>query len=253
MPDEVIGNPGGDRFPATRRSVIDAAKSIDAEERAQALEKVCEAYWRPVYKYIRLKWNRPAWDAQDLTQGFFIGLLERDLLIKYDPEKSRLRTYLRTCIDNFIKNEDKAWRRQKRGGELEHLALDFAGAEYELDNSTIDPNSLASPESLEQFFEKEWIRSLFTLAVADLKKKCHEIGRDRSFLLFEAYDLEGSEKTSYTLLALEYGIGVTDVTNALAWARTEFRRIALERLREICGNKEEFQHEARLIFGWEAG
>ncbi|HMI51473.1 MAG TPA: sigma-70 family RNA polymerase sigma factor [Candidatus Saccharimonadales bacterium] len=246
-------NPGGDRFPATRRSVIDAVKSIDAEERAQALERVCEAYWRPVYKYIRMKWNRPAWDAQDLTQGFFVGLLERDLLARYEPDKSRLRTYLRACIDNFIKNEDKAGNRQKRAGGVEHLALDFAGAEQELRASTIDPGSLASPESLEQFFEKEWIRSLFTLAVEDLRTKCAEIGRERSFLLFEAYDLEGGEKTSYTLLALEYGIAVTDVTNALAWARTEFRRIALERLREICGTKQEFQHEARLIFGWEAG
>src|SRR5882762_8045375 len=225
MPDDVTGNPGGDRFPPTRRSVIDAAKSIDAEERAQALEKVCEAYWRPVYKYIRMKWKRSAADAQDLTQGFFAALLERDLLAKYETEKSRLRTYLRACIDNFVMNEDKAAGRQRRGGDVEHLALDFAAAERELGASTIDPNSLASPESLEQFFEKEWIRSLFTLAVEDLRKKCVEIGRDRSFLLFEAYDLEGDEKTSYALLAWEYGIGVTDVTNALAWARTEFRRI----------------------------
>lgn len=253
MADEVTKNPGGDRFPPTRRSVLDAARSIDAEERAQAREKLCEAYWRPVYKYIRMKWHRTAADAEDLTQGFFIGLLERDLLAKYDPEKSRLRTYLRVCIDSFVKNEDKAASRQKRGGEVEHRALDFAEAERELAYSKIDPNTLASPESLERFFEKEWIRSLFVLAVEDLRKLCAEIGRDRSFLLFEAYDLEGEEKTSYALLAREYGIAVTDVTNALAWARTEFRRIALARLREICGNKEEFQHEARLIFGWEAG
>ena len=76
--------------------------------------------------------------------------------------------------------------------------------------------------------------------------------RERTFHLFEAYDLEGSENTSYQQLSKEYGISVTDVTNALAWARREFRRIALERLRELCGSEEEFQREARAAFGWDA-
>jgi hypothetical protein len=53
-------------------------------------------------------------------------------------------------------------------------------------------------------------------------------------------------------LAQEYGIPLTDVTNALAWARREFRRIALQRLREICGSEEEFQRETRAAFGWDA-
>src|SRR2546430_12320264 len=86
---------GGDRFPLTRRSVIEAARSIDAEERERALEALCAAYWKPVYKYVRWRWNRPADVAQDLTQGFFMELLERELLEKFDAKKSRLRTYLR--------------------------------------------------------------------------------------------------------------------------------------------------------------
>lgn len=253
MPDDLKAKEGGDQFPATRWSVIDAARSIDAEEREQALEKLCAAYWRPVYKYVRLRWNRAAVDAQDLTQGFFSELLERDLLAKYDPKKSRLRTYLRLCADSFVMNEDKAERRQKRGGGATHVVLDFAGAEEELGGVTMDAAAIPSAESLEEFFEKEWIRGLFTLAVEDLRNLCGEKGRERTFSLFEAYDLDGNEKVSYANLAKEYGIGVTDVTNALAWARTEFRRIALARLREICITKEEFQQEARLVFGWEAG
>ena len=62
---------GGGRFPATRWSVIAAACSEDVAERAHALDALCAAYWKPVYKYIRLRWNRVAADAQDLTQGFF--------------------------------------------------------------------------------------------------------------------------------------------------------------------------------------
>jgi len=243
---------GGDRFPPTRRSVIEAVRSIDAEERERALEALCAAYWKPVYKYIRLRWNRPADAAQDLTQGFFMELLERELLDKFDSKKSRLRTYLRLCVDSFVMNEDKAGRRLKRGGNVLHVALDFSSAEEELGAAVMDPAAIPSPESLEEFFEKEWVRSLFALAVEELRELCLAKERERTFLLFEAYDLDGNERISYEQLAQEYGIPLTDVTNALAWARREFRRIALERLREICGSEEEFQREARGAFGWEA-
>jgi len=243
--------PGGDRFPLTRRSVIEAARSIDREERERALEALCAAYWKPVYKYVRWRWNWAANDAQDLTQGFFAELLERELLDKFDPKKSRLRTYLRVCVDSFVMNEDKWGRRQKRGENILNVALDFAAAEEELGATTIDPAKIVSPESLEEFFEKEWVRSLFALAVEDLRQLCEQRERTRTFRLFEAYDLEGDEKSSYDQLSKDYGISVPDVTNALAWARREFRRIALDRLRELCGSEEEFHREARAAFGWD--
>jgi RNA polymerase sigma factor (sigma-70 family) len=248
--DEFTGEYG--RFPATRWSVIEGVRSADGAEQKRALETLCEAYWKPVYKYVRLRWNRAPEDAQDLTQGFFAEMLERGLLNRFDAGKSRLRTYLRLCVDSFVMNEDKAARRQKRGGEVQHLALDFASAEEELGSGTIDAAAIASPESLEEFFEKEWIRSLFTLAIEDLRALCAQREHDRAFRLFEAYDLDDDENISYERLAQEHGIAVTDVTNALAWARREFRKIALKRLREICGSNDEFRRETKTVFGWDA-
>jgi len=242
----------GDQFPVTRWSVIDAVKSVDAAERARAMDTLFAAYWKPVYKYVRLRWNRPAEDAQDLTQGFFAEMLERELLAKYNPAKSKLRTYLRLCVDSFVMNQEKAARRQKRGGNTTHVALDFHAAEEEFAGNTIDAASIPSPESLEEFFEKEWVRSLFALAVEDLRKFCAERERERTFRLFEDYDLSGDPEISYEKLAAQYAISVADVTNALSWARREFRRIALERLRELCGSEEEFHREARAVFGSDA-
>jgi RNA polymerase sigma factor (sigma-70 family) len=245
----------GDRFPATRWSVLAAARSVNNAERSRAVNTLCAAYWKPVYKYIRLRWSRPAEDAQDLTQGFFVQLLERGLLEKFDPAKSRLRTYLRLCADSFVCNEQKAATRQKRGGHLAHVPLDFSAAEDELrggSSSAMDPAAIASPESLEEFFEREWIRGLFELAVEDLRKHCEANRRERAFGLFEEYDLSGDDSVSYDQLAQKHAISVTDVTNALAWARREFRRRALDRLREVCGSEGEFQREARGVFGWEA-
>jgi DNA-directed RNA polymerase specialized sigma24 family protein len=229
-----------------------AARSADPCERERALETLLAAYWKPVFKYIRLRWNREFEDAQDLTQGFFAGLLERELLAKYDPHKSRLRTFLRLGVDSFVMNQDKAARRQKRGGNALHLALDFEAAESELAAGAMDPAKIASPESLEAFFEKEWVRSLFGWAVEDLRKLCAAQGKDKAYQLFEKYDLEEERaNTSYAQLAQEFGMAVTDVTNALAWARRQFRQIALDRLREMCGSEEEFRREARAVLGWE--
>lgn len=103
------------------------------------MDTLCAAYWKPVYKYVRLRWNPSSEDAQDLTQGFFAQVIERGLLDKYDPAKGRLRTFLRMCVDSFVINDEKAAKRLKRGGNASHVALDFAGAEEEMGGAALDP------------------------------------------------------------------------------------------------------------------
>jgi RNA polymerase sigma factor (sigma-70 family) len=240
---------GSGNFPQTRWSVIAAARSNDSAERARALDVLFAAYWKPVYKYIRLKFSKAADEAQDLTQGFFMELFERNLLSRFDAEKSRLRTYVRLCVDSFVLNEIKHAQRQKRGGEAVHLALDYPAAEGELKAQTIDPASIPSPEQFEEFFEKEWIRSLFSSAVEDLRQFCEIRGKHGAFALFETYDLSGDEALSYARLAEASSLSVSDVTNQLAWTRREFRRFAKERLRAICATDEEFARECKALFG----
>jgi len=239
----------GESFPVTRHSVLAAARSQDGAERARALEILFASYWKPVYKYIRLKFSQSPQDTQDLTQGFFAELLERQLLSRFDPAKSRLRTYLRLCADSFALNELKAASRKKRGGEFAYVALDFCGAEDELRAQAIDPASIPSPESLEDFFEKEWIRSLFSSAVEELRGVCEAREKQKAFQLFEAYDLAGEEDISYRELAAKFSLPLTEVNNQLAWARREFRLIALARLRAFCESEEEFALEAKALFG----
>src|SRR5262245_50158357 len=229
----------GGNFPPTRWSVIEATRSDDSAERTRALDTLCVAYWKPVFKYLRLKFSTPTDEAQDLTQGFFAELLERDLLSRFDPARSRLRTFIRLCADSFVLNEIKHAGRQKRGGDAIHLALDFSAAESELDKQTIDPASIASTEKFEEFFEKEWIRSLFSSSVEDLRQFCDARGKQTAFALFESYDLADHD-ASYAQLAEAHGISGTDVTNHLAWARREFRRFARERLRALCVTDDEF-------------
>lgn len=240
MPDEL--KPGG-IFPETRWSAIVSARSTDSVERRLALDRITMAYWKPVYKYIRAKWNKSIDDAEDLTQEFFARVIEKDFLDGYDPARARLRTFLRTCVDRFVQNENRAVGARKRGGGSATVSLDFELAEGELAHT-----GLPSAENLDGFFEKEWIRSVFGMALQRLRAECEERGRTKHFGVFERYDLnEDDKKISYADLALEFDIAPTDVTNYLALARRELRRITLELLREMTSSEEEFRSEARAL------
>jgi RNA polymerase sigma factor (sigma-70 family) len=247
------GGGGSGRFPATRWSAIVAARSEDSGERSRGLEAIVAAYWKPIYKYVRIRWNQPNEDAQDLTQDFFARLIEKGTLADFDPAKARLRTFLRVCVDHFVANEVKAAKRLKRGGHAVHLPLDFPTAEAELERAKPALSATASSDRIDEFIEKEFIRSLFGLSVEELRQFCESRGKQTQFRLFEIYDLEDTsqKRAGYAELAKKFGIAVTDVTNYLAFARREFRRIALERLREMTGSEEEFRREARALLGVE--
>jgi hypothetical protein len=231
-------------FPATRVSVLTGIASADAEERHRALERIVEAYWRPVYKYVRLQWRRTSADAQDLTQGFFASAAEKEYLAAFDASKGRFRTFLRVCVDRYVGKAASAERAAKRGGVAVRLDLDFDAVEHEL-------GSTAAIDDVERWFEREWARSIFQGAVEKLRlrwatRKHGEVRRK----LFERYDLvDATERPTYGALAAELGLGVTDVTNHLAAVRRELRAVVLETLRELTATDEEYNSEARTLLG----
>jgi DNA-directed RNA polymerase specialized sigma24 family protein len=246
MVDDTDIGEGSGKFPATRASAVLAAQSADLVERERGLAVLLEAYWRPVYKYLRLRYRETNEDAKDLTQGFFARALEKQFFAAYDSEKGSFRTYLRTCLDRFVANERKAAGREKRSPGAPLLSLDFAEAEAELAKS--EPADGRTPE---QAFHEEFVRTLFGLAVERLRAECALRGKDLPFRLFERYELERDpdEKLTYDRLAEEANLPVTQVTNFLAFARREFRRIVLETLREITATDREFRDETRRLLG----
>ncbi|HKR59656.1 MAG TPA: hypothetical protein VJS64_07965 [Pyrinomonadaceae bacterium] len=243
--DTDIGGPLH-RFPITSHSAIVAAASSDAQVRRRGLETIVSSYWKPAYKYVRIKWQASNEDAKDLTQGFFATAIEKSYFAGYDATKASFQTYFRTCLDRFVANHKKAEQRLKRGAGADHLTLDFAGAENELANNMPAPG--LNPED---FFHREWVRSLFSLAIETLQQRYEQTGKKVQFRLFELYDLQDGDesKISYASLAAEFKIKTTDVTNYLAAARRDFRKILLEKLRELTGTEAEFQTEARALLG----
>ena len=246
--DTDIGGPDG-RFPQTRMTAVAGARSDDPREREAALHILMAAYWKPVYKYLRIRWRKDNEDAKDLTQEFFTRLMAKDFLAAYDPEKARLRTYLRVCVDRLVQNEQRAEARQKRGGGVLLESLDFSSAEGELAKR----ESLAS-DSPHDLFEREWIRALFSASVDALERDCDQSGRAIDFEIFRRYDLaeDPDSRPTYAELAAELELSTASVTNRLAAARRRFRHAVLATLRATVADEAEFRREAVSLFGREA-
>jgi RNA polymerase sigma factor (sigma-70 family) len=234
-------------FPSTRHSAVREAASTDPETRRRGFDALLAAYWKAVYKYLRFQSRVSPEDAEDLTQGFFARAFEKGFFDKFDPARSRFRTFLRVCLDGYVANERAAARTLKRGGGRPLVSLDFEAAEGELRH--LPAASGADPD---EYFRREWVRSIFAQAVESLREHARAAGKEAALRVFERYDLDGPEaatRPTYAALAREMGLPVTQVTNHLAWARREFRRLALLTLAAQCGSDEEFRAEARDLLG----
>ena len=234
-------------FPSTSRSVLSGFQSSEPEVRERSLNLLMQAYWKPVYGYLRLKWHLDRDAASDSTQEFFLRAMEKSWFRQFDPSRARFRTFLRTCVDRFVSKERRAASRLKREGSAHLLSLDFADAEAgiaaEIPTPDLDVNA---------WFHQEWVRGIFSQAVDAFRRQCEQDGKGIHFRVFERYDIEGTAQgapLSYRDLAAELEIPVTQVTNYLAFARREFRRLVLEQLRSLTGSDEEFRQEAEELRG----
>ncbi len=237
-------DPKTGRFPGTRLSVLLAARDADPEVRRRGLDALAEGYWKPAYKYLRVHHRADGDEARDLTQGFFARALEKGTFDRYEPARARFRTFLRLTLDSFVANERKAARRLKRGGGVPSFGLDFDEAESEV--------ALASTSELnpEEYFRREWIRSLFARAVESLRLHCEAAGRSVRFTLFERYDLDPeAERPTYARMAEELGVSAVQITNDLFAVRRDFRRLVLDELREATASDAEWRAEARDVLG----
>jgi len=240
--DTAIGGLSG-RFPSTQHSAIIRAGSADREERARALETIIAAYWKPVYKHLRIRWRLSNEDAKDLVQAFFASLIEKEWVVDFSAEKGAFRTFLRTCVDHFASKQQEAAQAGKRMPEFPFVPLDTSAAEREMAS---EPRS-SSPDD---YFRDEWVRTVLQLGVERLRAQASSRDRASAFSAWELYDLsEGEDRPSYSAIALELRTNVTNVTNWIAAMRRDFRSILISTLRELTASEREFEAEASILFG----
>lgn len=223
-------------FPETRVSLVVALSSEDPTLRARAVDLVVSAYRSPVIAVLRRQWSLDIEDAEDLAHDFFAHALEREWLARYDREKGRFRTFLRRCLQDFANTRHEAAHRLKRGGNLVAVPIEDA--------------TLATEADVDRLFEQEWIRSVMTIALERLGAECRLAGRESTYDVFVAHDVEGADAPPrYADIAARFGIPVTQVANYLHWARTRFRGHVLDTLRSLTASESEFRDEARALLG----
>jgi RNA polymerase sigma factor (sigma-70 family) len=168
------------RFRTTRWSAILIAAESQVPGSHAALTELCRLYWYPLYAFARRRGTGPH-DAQDLTQGFFLHLLENRALKRAHPLKGKFRSFLLTSFKNFASDEAARARCQKRGGDREFVFLDSEDAE---NRYQLEP---ADHLTAEKIFDARWAMTLLTHAVERLRQEYAARGEGPRFEVLKVF------------------------------------------------------------------
>ena len=230
----------GAGFPATRWSLVDLASGTDGGE---ALERLCRAYWYPLYAFARRS-GQPAADAEDLTQGFFQKLLEKHWLADAEREKGRLRTFLLTAFRRYMANQWRHDQAERRGGGWKRIDWELADGEQRYARTNAD----ALPEEL---FDRQWALAVMERTLARLQAEFTERGRGDHFDELKAVLMLEKGAIDYAALAqrLETTEGAARVAvhRLRKRFRLRFREEVALTLEEGEDLDEELQYLARVL------
>jgi RNA polymerase sigma-70 factor (ECF subfamily) len=209
-------------FPPTRWSVVLAATQRPSPESAAALEAICNAYWYPLYVYIR-RCGRSVHDAQDLTQEFFRRLLEKRWLDSVDRNKGRLRSFLIVALKKFMFNEWDRLSAQRRGGGRTHAQIDTTFAESRL---AADTHSLAPDET----YDRQWALTLISLTTNRLRAEFAAAGRPGDYDALKHCLLADRGAIDYAAVAAQLDVNAGTARVAVHRLRKRFREIYREEI-----------------------
>ena len=203
-------------FDTTRWSVIAAAKGSDPDAARAALSTLCEAYWYPLYAFIR-RWGADPDTARDLTQEFLVSLLERRDIEQVRPERGRFRAFLLASVKHFLMNEAARNRAAKRGGGIAPIPLAFDEAEGRYQ---FEPADEVTPETL---YERRWALTVLERVIAAVQTKWQQSGRGSEFDTLKASLLGEGPPGGYAVAARQLGMTEGAVKTAVHRLRRTFR------------------------------
>ena len=205
-------------FVTTHWSAVLSAGRADTKSSHDALAKLCQSYWYPLYAYVRRRGNPPA-DAQDLTQAFFEQLLERQSLACADPQRGRFRSFLLTALNNFLVSEWKKAKAKKRGGAWQILSLDLAAAEHRYD---LEPSVESSPDKA---YDKQWALTLLNAVLNKLEEEYKRADKADFFAELKQTLTGRSESQPYGELAVKLKMNEGTIKVAVHRLRKRFREL----------------------------
>ena len=228
-------------FVTTQWSVVLAAGRSDTTLAQAALARLCQAYWYPLYAYVRRR-GYQAHDAQDLTQEFFARLLAQNWLAQADRERGRFRTFLLAALSHFLANEwDKA-QAQKRGGAVQTVPLQLDSAETRYGQEP------AAPLPPEQIFERRWALALLDEVLNALRKEHAAAGTEEMFDVLKPCLVGDRQAQPYAALAAKLGMTEGAVKVAVHRLRQRYRQLLREEIANTVANPGEVDEEMHHLF-----
>jgi DNA-directed RNA polymerase specialized sigma24 family protein len=239
--EQAPGFPSPRPFQTTHWSLVLAVRNGDDKESREALAALCDAYWYPLYAFVRHKGHK-ADDALDLVQGFFERLFDKGDLISVDRSKGRLRSFLMAACTHYLADRRDHDRAQKRGGGRRLVSIDGPTAEgrYNLEPS----HELTS----ERLFEQRWATTLLGLGMIRLEAEMTSAGKARQFVMLRPALTGGTERGFYAKISGELGVSQEAARIAAHRLRLRFRELIREEILLTLDDPGDVDEEIQSLF-----
>jgi RNA polymerase sigma-70 factor (ECF subfamily) len=232
----------GDLFATTHWTVVLAAGRRASPEADGALEELCRAYWFPLYAYVRRRGHSRE-DAEDLTQAFFARFLAKNYLEGLSADRGRFRAFLLAALKHFLANEWDKSQRQKRGGQIPHLSLDWQTADAQF--------QLAAPADSgpDQAFDREWAIALLARVIERLAAEYEADGRGRQFAELKGFLAMDRGTSSHADAARSLGLSAGAVRVAVHRLRKCYRQLLRDEIGQTVADAAQVEEEIQALFG----
>jgi RNA polymerase sigma factor (sigma-70 family) len=239
--DSSVGGEAG-QFHTTRWTLVMASAHDQSQAGKAALAALCQTYWYPLYAFARRRGHSPP-DAQDLTQGFFLHVLEHRALTHVDRLKGKFRSFLLACFQNYLSVEAQRAHALKRGGQCQFISLDLGTAESRY---RLEPADYLTAEKI---FEARWALTLLEQAMAVLRQEYVTRGKESVFDNLKVFVgiVESRPDTSYEEAAKALGVGVGTVKTLIHRLRKQYLAAVREEVARTVSDPAEIEGEIRAL------
>ena len=232
----------GDIFATTHWTVVLAAGNRSSPAADLALEELCRTYWYPLYAYVRRQCQSRE-DAEDLTQAFFAKLLEKNYLAGLSSNQGRFRAFLLAALKHFLANEWDRANRQKRGGGVPLLSLDYQAADTRY---TIDPADQLSPDKL---YDRAWAVTLLERVVERLRAESTAAGRTGQFEQLKFFLTVGTDQIPHAEAAAALLMSEGAVRVAVHRLRRRYRELLQQEIAQTVADPAQAAEEMHTLLG----
>ncbi len=239
--DSSVGG-GAGQFHTTRWTLVISSAHDQSQTGRAALAALCQIYWYPLYAFARRRGYSPP-DAQDLTQGFFLHILEHRALSRVDRLKGKFRSFLLACFQNYLSVETQRAHTLKRGGQYHFISLDLETAEHRY---RYEPADYLTAEKI---FEARWAFALLEHAMTVVRQEYVARGKESVFDILRAFVgiAETKPEDSYEEAAKALGVGVGTVKTFIYRLRKRYLAVVREEVARTVSDPAEIQAEIRAL------